>query len=78
MKDLPTRAEVVNSFFLEIDKVFVKALAGSWAIIGVPILTTWTDPPQQGTRRGQKVRQHQEIDRRPHILGDQVGAVAVV
>ena len=78
MKDLPREAEVVSSFFLEIEKVFVKAMVGSQAIVGVPILTTQTDPPQQSTRRGQEVRRHQEVDRRPHILGDQAGVVAVV
>ena len=78
MKDLPREVEVVSSFFLEIDKVFVKAAAGSQAIIGVPNLTTQTDPPQQSTRRGREARRHQEVDRHPHILGDQVGAVAVV
>ena len=78
MKDLPRKAEVVTSFFLEINKVFVKATADSRAIIGVPILTMWTDPPQQSTRRGWEVGPHQEVDRRLHILGDQAGAVAVV
>ena len=40
VKVLPRRAQVVNSFFLEVGKVFVKPTTDSWAIIRVSILTT--------------------------------------